>query len=260
MRSGVHEIAVAWFLAAPAFGCARRSVPPPPPLSISIAKPVASSPPFARDEARAQLEVVRVDDTVDAFTTVDETKAESEGIEIRFENVLVGPGKFTKSSFARVTRAEGESSGAAIARLRRWLTAIPLPHDKRFALQLDFDFDPDTGELSKAWVRTFVLTGGPVIASDDVVTATAAGSETDAFVSVTLLPEASARLREASTEWTKRRLAVVLDGIVEMAPIVQTPLEGGRFSITMGAPPSSAESQLSKARHLALRLGSPAAR
>jgi preprotein translocase subunit SecD len=54
----------------------------------------------------------------------------------------------------------------------------------------------------------------------------------------------------------KRRFAIILDGKVESAPVIQTKISGGHASITLGA--SDTESQLEEARKLELVLRSGA--
>jgi preprotein translocase subunit SecD len=67
------------------------------------------------------------------------------------------------------------------------------------------------------------------------------------------LGEAGAeRFRAFTAAHVKRRLAIVVDGRVESAPVIQTEIPGGVVSITMGA--GAPEEQQAQARRLADRL------
>jgi preprotein translocase subunit SecD len=57
----------------------------------------------------------------------------------------------------------------------------------------------------------------------------------------------------ATRDWVQRRLAILVDGRVDSAPVVKSEIGGGRLTITMGA--GEPEKQLADARRLAASLG-----
>jgi preprotein translocase subunit SecD len=119
--------------------------------------------------------------------------------------------------------------------------------------------EPDDDEgtsFHEVGLRTLVLTGSPIVTAADVEGADV-GKEKDAYggyyVMVTLGPGGAERFRAATREWIDRRLAIVVNGHVDSAPIVKSEIGGGRMTITMGA--GTPEKQLADARSLAASLG-----
>ena len=206
---------------------------------------------------RAKLEVVRVDDTIDPFASLPESAVPAgEGIEIRFENVPAGPGRHLKVNFARLRLREGESTAAGVARFRRWLATLELPPGARFGIEEVGDYSPETQLVTVDSLRSFVLTGEPILRTEDVTDAMAMtpGAEgQDVYVAVTLSSDAAQRFEDATREWTQRRIAIVLDDVITSAPIVKTAIGGGRISITMGMAGDPAR-QAEEARALVSRL------
>ena len=132
-----------------------------------------------------------------------------------------------------------------------------MPDGTRIGLEAIEEFDDDTLKSRRTGVRTFLLTGPPVITTDDVVDAAAsvdtASARESADVAVTLSPDAAERFRLATREYTDRRIAIIVNGVIESAPIVRSEIRGGRVSITMGS--GSLEVQLAQAKALAKSLG-----
>jgi preprotein translocase subunit SecD len=205
---------------------------------------------------RPELEIVRIDDTIDPFAELPEQAIpEGERIELRFENAPAGPGKYVKVNFARLVLREGESIADGAVRFRRWLSTIALPPDARFGIEQVED-DAEEGATPRViGFRSFVLTGEPVLRTEDVTEAAAmaqTGEGMDVYVSVTFSSAGAQRFEDVTREWTQRRLAIVVDGVINSAPVVKTAIGGGRTSITMGAgdPTKRAE----EAKLLAARL------
>jgi hypothetical protein len=109
-----------------ACGAAEAPAPTPP---TTVATPGPASPSSASVPVhRAKLEVVRVDDTIDAFATVpDESLPDGQGASIHSEYAPVGPGKNVKTTFLRVVSRDGERTTATLARIRPWLATVRLP-------------------------------------------------------------------------------------------------------------------------------------
>jgi preprotein translocase subunit SecD len=181
----------------------------------------------------------------------DEDLPQASGIALFVENVSVGD-QVQASHFARVAPRDGETLASAERRLRAWLATLKLPEGARFAYMPITDFDEAAQRQTEVAVRTFLLAGEPVLRTVDVVDAAAAITDGRAYVTLTLSPSAAARFGEVSGAWVRRRLAIVLDGEVNSAPVVKTAITGGRISITLGQGP--ADSQVENARTLAAKL------
>jgi preprotein translocase subunit SecD len=82
-----------------------------------------------------------------------------------------------------------------------------------------------------------VVKSPPVLTEQDIFGAMAMPDEYTGgwYVAVTLTEDARERFRIATRENIERRIAIVIDDMVESAPIVKSEIGGGHISITMGA-------------------------
>jgi preprotein translocase subunit SecD len=96
-----------------------------------------------------------------------------------------------------------------------------------------------------------VVTDPAVITSVDIVTATA-NTEDSPSVTVELTEAAAVRFAEATASHVNQRLAIVLDGYLVSAPIVQEKIAGGSVVVTMG---SGGADAVREAQALAVSLG-----
>jgi preprotein translocase subunit SecD len=156
-----------------------------------------------------------------------------------------------------VTVRAGESPAAARARLEGALRGAVLPPGRALAFGRLNAWDAGArgaDGVPQGW-RSYVLETPAQVGNAHVADAQVATDELSG-VSVLLrfTAEGSSKFEQLTAKNTKRRLAIVLDGIVESAPLIQTPIAGGKASITMGK--GSAEEQLRDARQLELVLRS----
>jgi preprotein translocase subunit SecY len=204
---------------------------------------------------RRRLEIVRVDDRMDVFGDYPDSLV-PKGVEIRWEVAPIGPGRTQRVHFARAGLLDGESYEDAFRRMRTWCDRAALPPGTRLGLEAVEEYDEDTNKLRRVGVRTFLLTEAPIITTDDVVDAAASVSEgsglPEVYVAVTLSPDAAERFRIATREYIQRRIAIIVDGEINSAPVVKSEIGGGRLSITMGA--GDPERQLAQAKALANNL------
>jgi len=207
---------------------------------------------------RATLEVFRVDDTVDPFEHIDEASLpEGSGISIYAENVPVGPGKTVKDHFARMAFRTGEAKTEGVARFNAWLATIALPRGARFGVEDVSDYDENAARSTVVGVRTFVLTGDSGLGPGSVTDAhvgmdSAADGDPQPYVAVTLSEAAAKQFEELTRAWTNRRLAIVIDGEINSAPIIKSVIAGGHVSITLGR--GDPDRALVQAKDLAARL------
>jgi hypothetical protein len=206
---------------------------------------------------RANLEIVRVDDSIDPFTEIrDEELPEGQGISLFTANEPLGPGKNGVTHFARITLAEHETPGAAAARVRPWLATIPLPEGARFVFQEDHETDDGGRELPTVEaLRTIVVRGESVITTPDVTGASARAPhdmDTTPYVIIELSSSGAERFEAATAGWINRRRAILVDGVVSSAPVIKTTIHGGKLSITLGA--GDPDARIEEGRRLAGRL------
>lgn len=218
-----------------------------------------SPPPPVRTPAK--LELVAVADKVDVFATIAEAQLPA-GIELREEPVSIGLDDrgmrlTSRNKFAEVRLEPGETLDRAIARGDAWvLSILELPPRMRIAWEPVYDWNEDTGAQTLIGARAYVLEGETQLSNRDVVEAEAAIDQRsgmpDVYVAITLTPEAGERFRALTAERVNQRIAILLDGRINSAPVVRQEIGGGRLSITMGA--GDPEKQLKTAQSLAAGL------
>lgn len=102
-----------------------------------------------------------------------------------------------------------------------------------------------------------MLVGESALAEGDVIQAQTVvsnmGGEPDVAVTLTLSPGGAARFEAITHEWTKRRLAILIDDEITSAPLVQTAIRGGQVRISMGV--GDSEKKIAEAKRLARALG-----
>jgi preprotein translocase subunit SecD len=87
-----------------------------------------------------------------------------------------------------------------------------------------------------------VLRGPPIFTGKDVVDAELVDSA-DVGILVSLSDEAGQRLQGATRAHRGGRLAIVLDGAVESAPVVRSEIAGGQVVISLGSTSPAARDQ-----------------
>lgn len=204
--------------------------------------------------------VVRVDDSVNPIAVdPDRDIPWGSGMAVFHERSMVGDGHIVSLDFVRVVAREGETPLDACARFESWAKRArlaPLPPGDRFACGEVLEGDPDSKEAAVVGVRTYVVAGEPVLTQADVVDAYLGDDlkdDTADFldVAVKLSPEGRKKLREATSQWMHRRMAILRDGIIVSAPLVKGEIDSDTLTIAFG-PRSPAE--LDKAQAFVSRL------
>ena len=187
---------------------------------------------------RVTLEIVAVDDAFDPFVRSPLAQDPSDGVDLEMERVPVGRDALGAIEqirhVASVGLAPGESKAQATARLYRALQAVPLPPGDRFGFE-PFEGPGADGESRWVGVRAFVLSGAPIITSRDVAGAAVAGPSAlegpQVAVVVELTKDAAQRLEDFTARWVERRIAILLDGEIESAPVVLRAISGGHVHV-----------------------------
>jgi hypothetical protein len=202
----------------------------------------------------AKLEFVFVDDETDPLASLADRPPDDVPTAIRFERENAPVGQGTRvASYAAVESAAGISNEQAKNILEGWLATVPVPPDRRWAVEATHHFD-DAGELVQTGWRSYLLKGAPVITEADVADAFAMPTDDlGGFgVSLSFTPHGAERFAEATRNNIRRRFAIVVNGVIESAPVIQSEISGGSAVISMGR--KSAREQTDEARRLAASL------
>jgi preprotein translocase subunit SecD len=209
----------------------------------------------------ARLEFKMLDDDADFFGKIPDSEVPvSEGIEIRFENAPAGVGKTVKNNFARIEKRQDESMNDALVRLKKWTATLNVPDDHIVGYEKIEDPDEETGKfVEKGW-RTFYLYQRAEVTGEYITDAARAvntqSGMPEVYVSITFSPAGADRFEEVTGANVQRRFAIILDDVINSAPVIKSKIGGGRASITMGA--GDPDTQLKNAERLEMVLRSGA--
>lgn len=218
----------------------------------------------------ARLEFKLLDDDSDFMKQVQENaKPESlpEGLEFDREVVSVGVdkgGDVKKNTvtYAFLKKGDKETIQQTLTRLKEWAATLQVPPDRELGFEL-VQTPVDTvsmKEEDRGW-RTYLLKSRAEVTGDQVRDAAAQpdqgqGSLGGWHVALTFTEQGGRIFEQITGDNIKRRFAIILDGRIESAPVIQTRIPGGHAQITMGS--SDPEQQLQSARQLELVLRSGA--
>jgi preprotein translocase subunit SecD len=210
----------------------------------------------------ARLEFKMLDDEADFFGKIpDSAIPAGEGIKIWSESAPAGPGKTVKSSYARLEKRDHESMNEALERFKKWTSTLQVPDDHVIGFEKIEELDEETGKfVEKGW-RTFYLFSRAEVTGEYITEAqravnTQGGGLPEVYVGVTFSPVGADRFEEVTGANVHRRFAIILDDVVNSAPVIRSKIGGGRASITMGG--GDQETQLKNAERLEMVLRSGA--
>lgn len=214
----------------------------------------------------ARLEFKMLDDATDFFGKFkDDELPEGEGIAIYREQAPDGLGpdnkaKTVATSYARMALRDNETMDQCRERFKAWVRTLNVPDDHQIGFEAVVRFDPDTGKSTDEGWRTLYLFKRAEVTGDYITDAQVAQEQQTGFgsyyVALTFSPAGADRFEEVTGANVQRRFAIILDDVVDSAPVIKTKIGGGRASITMGA--GDPEQQLQNARKLELVLRSGA--
>ena len=210
----------------------------------------------------ARLEFKMVDDEANFFGKPEVAKAlpENEGIRLERESAPAGPGKNVESGYARIVKRENESMSDALKRFKKWTATLGVPDDHQVGYEMTQEPDEATGKPVDTGWRTLYLFSRAEVTGDYITDASRAidsqKTPPEYYVALTFSPQGADRFEEVTGANVQRRFAIILDDVINSAPVIKTKIGGGRASITMGA--GDPEDQLRKAEKLELVLKSGA--
>jgi preprotein translocase subunit SecD len=176
-----------------------------------------------------------------------------------------GHRKQAKANYARMScqppKYASESMNDCLGRFKAWTKTLSVPDDHSIGFEAVTEPVDGTEPLQFKQVgwRTLYLYSRSEL-TGDYITDASTGQDQQNFgqyyVSLAFSPAGADRFEEVTGANVNRRFAVILDDIVDSAPVIKQKIGGGRAQISMGA--GDAEKQLHDAKQLELVLRSGA--
>lgn len=217
----------------------------------------------------ARLEFKMVDDVSPFFRELSEktdTASLPEGLEFRSEQVSVGVDAkgeqmFSVGTYAYLPIVSGETSEQTLRRLRDWAETLTPPPDREIGFEIVRQVvDEATLKEEEVGWRTFLLRAQTEITGDQVRDAAAQPDQSGRslggwYVALTFTDRGGDLFEKITAENVKKRFAIILDGKIESAPVIQDRIAGGHASITMGSGDPTVQLRDSRKLELVLRSG-----
>ncbi|MBX3229338.1 MAG: protein translocase subunit SecD [Labilithrix sp.] len=225
----------------------------------------------------ARLEFKMLDDEADFFSKVDE-KLVPEGIETRIENAPLGevngqkqnarrtffstkiPNEFEGKNVKEDEVARTKAMQAALDKLKAFVKTMDVPDDHVVGYEKTEDYDPDTGKATEDGWRTFYLRARADVTGEYITDAQRQIDQRsgvpEVYVAITFSPAGADRFEQVTGDNINRRFAIILDDVINSAPVIRSKIGGGRASITMGS--GDQDQQLKNAEKLEMVLRSGA--
>jgi len=217
----------------------------------------------------ARLEFKLLDDDSDYFKTVREKASPDslpEGLDFASEQVSVGLDKGGDVKRAVVTYAflkkgDKETIQHTLTRMKEWIATLDVPADREVGYELvRRTVDQVSLKEEDAGYRTYLLKTRAEVTGDQVRDATAQpdqgqGSLGGWHVALMFTEQGGHVFERITGDNIKRRFAIILDGRIESAPVIQSRIAGGHAQITMGSNDPEAQLKSARALELVLRSG-----
>ena len=170
-----------------------------------------------------------------------------------------------KGYYARMscqpTKYAAEGMSECLARFKAWAATLSVPDDH--AIGFEAVTEPVEGteplQFKQVGWRTVYLYGRAEL-TGDYITDASVGQDQQNFgayyVLLSFSPAGADRFEEVTGANVNRRFAIILDDIVDSAPVIKSKIGGGKATITMGA--GDPEKQLHDAHQLDIVLRSGA--
>jgi preprotein translocase subunit SecD len=217
----------------------------------------------------ARLEFKLLDDETDFFGAVQKTaKAESlpEGLEFQIENAPAGMDaegekRSKPTTYALLRKGPKETSTQALQRMREWVSTLDVPSDREVGYHIESRVvDEISLKEEEIGVRTYFLKSRAEITGDMIREAVAQPEQSQGglggwHVSITFTDAGGKMFEKITGANVQRRFAIILDGRISSAPVIQGKIAGGHGQITMGSGDPEAQLRDSKNLELVLRSG-----
>ncbi len=218
----------------------------------------------------ARLEFKLLDDDTDFFGALSKTLAPEslpDGLEFYQETVSIGmdaegDARRRTNTYAFLKKADKETSQQTLQRFRAWAAGLELPSDRELGFEIERrTVDEVTLKQEEAGFRSYFLKSRAEVTGDQIRDAAAQADQGQGTlggwnVALTFSDAGGKAFERITGANIKRRFAIILDGRVESAPVIQSKIGGGHAQITLGS--SDPEAQLRDAKKLELVLRSGA--
>jgi preprotein translocase subunit SecD len=221
----------------------------------------------------ARLEFKMLDDggSEKVFGSIKEDSLpQDEGIALYQEiapDGLDGAGKKrqVKAFYARIScqpkKYPNESMSECLGRFKAWASTLNVPDDHAIGFEAVTEPVTDTEPLQfkqVGWRTVYMFARAEL--TGDYITEASVGQDQQNFgqyyVLLSFSPAGADRFEEVTGANVNRRFAIILDDVVDSAPVIKQKIGGGKATITMGA--GDPEKQLHDAKQLELVLKSGA--
>jgi hypothetical protein len=215
----------------------------------------------AAQPARVTMQIVAIDDMAAPFETP--TQPLPRGVSM-FDELVADPTQGARVvHYARIVLDRGETQAAAIKRVEPWLAAHPLPPGRRFGFGEIIETDDATGKSEVVGLRTYVFEGDAALTEADVAEAKVeaddgTGPVRTPSIAISLTTAGTERFRAFTAAHVQKRAAILLDGMVRSAPLIQTEIGGGKVRIS-GFAGQDPEKALAEVKRVAAGLKGKAA-
>jgi preprotein translocase subunit SecD len=217
----------------------------------------------------ARLEFKLLDDDSDFMKGVQEKATPQslpEGLEFFTEQASVGLDKAgdiktRQVTYAFLKKGPQETNQQTLQRIKEWASTLEVPPDRELGFEIEYrTIDEVTLKQEEYGYRTYLLRARADVTGDLVRDAAAqpdqsAGSLGGWHVALTFTEQGGRIFERITGDNIKRRFAIILDGRVESAPVIQTKIPGGHATITMGSNDPEAQLRDSRKLELVLRSG-----
>ncbi|MCB9618448.1 MAG: protein translocase subunit SecD [Sandaracinus sp.] len=190
----------------------------------------------------ARLEFKVLDEEGTTFLRELDRSTLPEGLTIENEGAPAGETRPSVTSTFLMSRApkceeREENCKSARERLEEHIASLTIPDDHQLVInELSASDLPDLGRNEEAW-RTFYVFRTTNVTGEDVEDAFVSFDPQEGnrpVVSLQFNASGAAKFEEMTGRNVKRRMAIVLDGKAESAPVIQARIGGGRAQITLG--------------------------
>lgn len=226
------------------------------PEEVRVAKEIIADP------GRVQFQRVDDEGTQDVFGNLhDDELPPDEGLQLFQETAPDGVDGRTKLTWkslyvrmgCRPAKYPDESSSSCLSRFRAWVSTRHVPGDHAVGFQAVRELVSGSNPprfKHVGWRTVYMDT--PADLTQDAITDVSIGQDQknngQYYLLLTFSDAGSQQFERLTGENVNRRFAVVIDDVVDSAPVIRQQIHGGKATITMGA--GDPEVQLRDARRL----------
>jgi len=178
----------------------------------------------------ARLDFKVLDDEADFAAGLEDLP---EGIDTATESAPIGEGRGQAQNTYLVARGDD-----ARHRLKEYVDTVDVPDDHQLLIgSMQSTADPDAEQGQEAW-RTYYVYRSTEVTGEDISDAFVGFDPQDQSKPVVQLQfnsEGASAFDRMTGRNVKRRMAIVLDDVVESAPVINERIGGGRAQITLGS-------------------------